>query len=70
MYLNRITTPFIKHCWDDTRRIVQHSGFLSLGLEGQKQKYEDVAYRKEACGSLILKWFRSQVEQVKQLEGK
>ena len=29
-----------------------------------------MAYRKETHGSLILKWFRSQVEQVKQLEGK
>lgn len=44
--------------------------FISLGLEGQKQKYEDMAHRKETHGSLILKWFRSQVEQVKQLEGK
>ena len=39
--------------------------FLSLVLQGRNRNMKALAYRKETHGSLILKWFRSQVERVK-----
>lgn len=40
------------------------SFYLSF-WESRNRNMKTLAYRKETHGSLILKWFRSQVEQVK-----
>lgn len=44
--------------------------FLSAPVGGQTETQRGAGLQEGGCGSLILKWFRSQVEQVKWLRGR
>lgn len=46
------------------------SFLICAACRARRRHREVAAYRKEGRGSLILKWFRSQVEQVKWLRGR
>lgn len=46
------------------------SSFSLWFWESRNRNMRALAYREESHGSLILKWFRSQVEQVKWLQGR